>query len=188
MWRTSHPLAEVGPAFRLHNQSSHRRGGGGLPWVRARISWVVGGRRLARPSGGGVGRGCTWRTSHIVAFTGFSAVFVYKTHLLTWRTSHIVVFTGFSAVFVYETHLLTVGYVEKVSYRGFHWSFGCFRIKPIFSRGELLISWLSLDFRLFSSIKPIFSPQDEMETLGFSGGGGTASFGGTGAGAGDSVR
>jgi hypothetical protein len=49
----------------------------------------------------------TWRTSHVVVFTGISAFFVYKPHLLTRRSSHIVVFTGFSAVFVYKTHLLT---------------------------------------------------------------------------------
>jgi hypothetical protein len=47
-------------------------------------------------------------------FTGVSAVFAYKTHLLTapnlprtrrrtWRSSQIVVFTGVSAVFVYKT-------------------------------------------------------------------------------------
>jgi hypothetical protein len=32
-------------------------------------------------------------------------------------------------------------------------------LKRIFLRGELLISWFSLGFRLLSSIKPIFSPQ-----------------------------
>jgi hypothetical protein len=42
-----------------------------------------------------------------VVFTDFSAVFVYKTHILTTATSHIVVFTEFSAVFVYKTHILT---------------------------------------------------------------------------------
>jgi hypothetical protein len=102
----------------------------------------------------------------------FSAVFVYKTHLLTsaggrWRAQRVRgpcgrgsrrrthkwrVFTGFSAVFVYKTHLLTSA--------GGRWR--AQRVRGPCGRGSRrrrTHKWrFSLDFRLFSSIKPIFSP------------------------------
>jgi hypothetical protein len=46
----------------------------------------------------------------------------------TWRTFHIVVFTEVSAVFAYKPHFLTAVRAEIFSYRGFHWSFGCFHL------------------------------------------------------------
>jgi hypothetical protein len=52
-----------------------------------------------------------------VAFTGFSAGFVYKTHLptagTTWRTPHIVVFTGVWVGFVYKTHIPTTVVIDR---------------------------------------------------------------------------
>jgi hypothetical protein len=80
-----------------------------------------GGLRSDSETGGPAMGGGTWRSSHIVVFTGVSAVFIYNpysrrsagrgrlhTSATLWRgISHIVVFTGVSTVFIYKTRLLT---------------------------------------------------------------------------------
>jgi hypothetical protein len=92
------------------------------------------------------------RSFQTLFFTGFSAVFVYKPHVLTAAVRGGVpktcFFTGFSAVFVYKPHVLTAAV-----------------------RGGVPKTWFSLDSRLFSSINRMFSPQlyvEEFPKRGFS--------------------